>query len=99
MVLGRAMPVTAVAPKYQWADTTRSARGRGKCCPNARQASVKSLRSSAFMGLPCPMNSTGILLIFCSLEGVAHIRDDSFLAPRVRPVVRRSGDALAAFRA
>ncbi len=29
MVCGRSMAVTAVRPTYQWAETTRAARGRG----------------------------------------------------------------------
>ncbi len=40
MVRGWAMAVTAVALMYQWADTTRMARGRGTEAPNAAQASV-----------------------------------------------------------
>ena len=44
IVRGSAMAVTAVALMYQWADTTRMARGRGmavpKTAPKARQACV-----------------------------------------------------------
>ena len=40
MVRGRAIAVTAVALMYQWADTTRMARGRGTAAPKARHASV-----------------------------------------------------------
>ncbi len=54
------MAVTAVAPKYQWAETTSSARGRGSVRPSDFQASVKPFRSSVFIGLPWPMNSAGI---------------------------------------
>jgi hypothetical protein len=46
------MAVTAVAPKYQWAEMARIARGRGKCSPHARHASVKQLLSRVFIGLP-----------------------------------------------
>ena len=52
MVRGRSMAVTAVALMYQWADTTRIARGRGMAAANWRQASVKRLCSRAFIGLP-----------------------------------------------
>src|SRR6476646_1502423 len=54
------MPVTAVAPKYQCAETTRIARGRGSLRPRSRQAMVKPLRSSVFIGLPWPMNNAGM---------------------------------------
>ena len=41
IVRGRAIAVTAVALMYQWADTTRIARGRSAIdAPNARQACV-----------------------------------------------------------
>jgi len=39
-VRGRGIAVTAVAPKYQWAEMTSTARGRGSFSPNARQARV-----------------------------------------------------------
>ena len=60
MVRGRAMAVTAVALTYQWADTIRMARGRGTEAPKLRQASVKRLRSSAFIGLPWPRKAAGM---------------------------------------
>src|SRR3546814_12553413 len=41
----------------------RIAFGVGIIFPNARQATVYPLVSRVFIGLPCPMNSTGILLI------------------------------------
>src|SRR5262245_51846353 len=34
--------------------------GRGSVAPSVRHASVNRLRSSAFIGLPCPTNSAGI---------------------------------------
>ena len=40
MVFGRAMAVTAVVLTYQWAETTRIARGRGTDAPKWRQASL-----------------------------------------------------------
>ena len=52
MVRGCAMVVTAVALMYQCALITRMARGRGTGRPNARQAAVYRLSSSAFIGLP-----------------------------------------------
>ncbi|GIJ29946.1 hypothetical protein Vqi01_51080 [Micromonospora qiuiae] len=67
MVFGRGMAVTAVAPMYQWADTTRIARGRGTDCPKARQADVYRLSSSAFIGLPWPKNTAGIRVDVASL--------------------------------
>src|SRR4051812_8371306 len=60
MVRGRGMAVTAVALMYQWADTTRIARGRGTAAPKARQAWVYRLSSSAFIGLPWPRKAAGI---------------------------------------
>src|SRR5690606_14367137 len=59
MVRGRGIAVTAVALMYQCADTTRMARGRGTEAPNARQAAVKRLCSSAFMGEPWPRKAAG----------------------------------------
>ena len=40
IVRGRCMAVTAVALMYQCAETTRTARGFGTACPNARHARV-----------------------------------------------------------
>src|SRR3954452_8056322 len=60
MVRGRGMAVTAVALMYQWADTTRIARGRGTAAPKARQAWVYRLSSRAFIGLPWPRKAAGI---------------------------------------
>lgn len=41
IVRGCGIAVTAVAPSYQCADTTRTAGGRGSTCPNARHALVQ----------------------------------------------------------
>jgi PPOX class probable F420-dependent enzyme len=60
------MAVTAVALMYQWADTTRMARGSGTAAPKAAHASVYRLCSRAFMGLPCPMKAAGIASFFIS---------------------------------
>lgn len=60
MVRGLAIAVTAVAPMYQCADTTRSARGFGSLVPMSRHAFVYRFDSSVFIGLPWPMNSTGM---------------------------------------
>jgi hypothetical protein len=57
------MAVTAVAPIYQCADTTSSARGRGSWLPSARHPSVNPFRSRVFIGLPWPMNSAADLLM------------------------------------
>src|SRR5690349_3410221 len=61
MVRGLPIAVTAVPSVYQCADTHRMARGRGIDAPSRRQDSVYWLRSSVFIGLPCPKNTTGIL--------------------------------------
>ena len=63
MVRGRGMAVTAVALMYQCALTTRMARGRGTASPNARHAAVYLFTSSAFIGLPWPMNAAGIVAV------------------------------------
>src|SRR4051794_22981814 len=68
MVRGRAIAVTAVAPKYQWAETTSTARGRGSCRPIARHAAVKPFRSSVFIGLPWPMNKAGMGSVIVRLQ-------------------------------
>src|SRR5215218_7016543 len=62
-VRGRGMAVTAVACTYQCAETTRIARGRGTDRPNSRHALVYRLRSSAFIGLPCPKNAAGMTVM------------------------------------
>ena len=63
---GRGIAVMAVACTNQCAETTRMARGRGTDRPNARQASVYRLRSSAFIGLPWPKNAAGMTLMEAS---------------------------------
>src|SRR5690606_37498385 len=60
MVRGRGIAVIARDGTYQCAEMARIARGRGAAAPNARQASVKRLRSSAFIGLPWPRKAAGI---------------------------------------
>ena len=55
------MLVTADALMYQWADTTRMARGLGIAAPKSRQASVYRLWSRAFIGVPWPRNAAGIV--------------------------------------
>src|ERR1044072_3201653 len=67
IVLGLGIAVTAVAPKYQCAEMERIARGRGRCRPKARHASVKPFDSSVFIGLPWPMKRAGIDAIDLSL--------------------------------
>jgi len=62
MVRGRGIAVTAVTFTYQCAETTRIARGRGTLAPKSAQALEKRFRSSAFIGLPCPRNTAGIVL-------------------------------------
>src|ERR1051326_3645624 len=65
------MAVTAVAPKYQCAEITSSARGRGSCCPNARHAFVYPFVSSVFIGLPWPTNKAGSLVIAIDLTAMS----------------------------
>src|SRR5215813_5313966 len=60
MVRGRSLPVTREPGTYQWADIETIARGRGRASPSFSQALLYALRSSAFIGLPWPMNSAGI---------------------------------------
>src|SRR5262245_41079016 len=55
------MAVTPTPSTYQCAEIARITCGRGKEVPSVRQALVKRLRSSAFVGLPCPTKSAGIL--------------------------------------
>ena len=61
MVFGCAMLVTLVPFVSQCADTESIACGRGSVVPSACQLWLYLLSSMAFMGLPWPMNSTGIL--------------------------------------
>src|SRR5215472_14607076 len=63
MVLGCSIAVTAVFGMNQCAETTRIARGRGKDSPIAFQARVYRLSSIAFIGLPCPTKTAGILVL------------------------------------
>src|SRR4051812_5289111 len=58
------MAVTAVACTYQWAETTRIARGRGTDWPNACHASVYRFFSSAFIGFPWPKNAAGMTVMW-----------------------------------
>src|ERR1700744_6151214 len=91
MVRGLGIAVTAVAPKYQWAEMARIALGRGNLRPKARQASVKPLRSSVFIGLPWPMKRAGILAMFASrfplLEG-RRPNPGPVTPPRPAPILR-----------
>src|SRR6266705_6456214 len=61
MVFGLLIAVTAVPTVYQCADTHRIASGFGIELPRRCQDSVYWLRSSVFIGLPWPKNTTGIL--------------------------------------
>lgn len=61
MVRGDVIAVTAVARTYQCADTQRIDPGRGSRSASDLHASVNTLFSSVFMGLPCPMNTAGIV--------------------------------------
>src|SRR5258708_35643760 len=61
MGFGFSIAVTAVPSVYQCADMHRMALGFGMELPSHRQDSVYWLRSSVFIGLPCPKHTTGIL--------------------------------------
>src|SRR5436190_12289919 len=79
MVFGFSIAVTAVPSVYQCAETHRIALGLGIDSPSFRQVSVYLLRSSVFIGLPCPKNTTGILewaFVICGVMpgGTAAIR-------------------------
>src|SRR5690606_20456659 len=51
--------VTKVPGTYQCAETESTARGTGRLSPRARKARDQRLSSIAFMGEPCPTNTTG----------------------------------------
>jgi len=52
--------VRGVRGVSQWAEIHRTALGLGSRCPNSSQLRWNSLCSIAFIGSPCPMNTTGI---------------------------------------
>ncbi len=54
------MDVTIVAGMYQWADTQRTAPGRGIEAPRAVQPSLHLFCRMAFIGLPCPIKMAGM---------------------------------------
>jgi len=54
------MAVTQVSRVSQCAEIHKMALGLGKILATSRQAFENSLSSMAFIGLPCPMNNTGI---------------------------------------
>src|SRR5271155_1970266 len=54
------MAVTAVSSTYQWAETTRIARGFGRLAPKSFHATVKRLVSMEFIGLPWPRTAAGM---------------------------------------
>ena len=62
MVRGFPIAVTRVEPIHQWADIARTADGCGHDAANADHAAVCRLISSAFMGLPWPMNAAGMVV-------------------------------------
>ena len=66
MVRGCFIDVTRVPSDRQWAEMQRIAVGRGMRRATSDHARLNSLSSIAFIGLPCPMNSTGISVDFRS---------------------------------
>src|SRR5216684_4209131 len=66
MVRGERAKVTAVSETYQCAEMQRIALGRRSDLPILLQPSVYSLRSRAFIGLPCPKKIVGIVLLIAN---------------------------------
>src|SRR5688572_13220514 len=62
MVGGVRIAVTAVPRVHQWAETLRTVFGRPIVRAMDAQVRVASLSSMALTGLPCPKNTTGILV-------------------------------------
>src|SRR3546814_35577 len=96
MTRGWAMAVTAVAFVYQCAEMHSTARGAGTQPPNVRQASVKRLCSSVFIGLPCPTNPAGILV--CSLTNPSVLVWSGFILgqlARARSAAAHRGSSMA----
>jgi hypothetical protein len=50
-----------VAGRYQCAETHNTARGRGSSLPRRAQLRVQAFAWIAFIGLPCPKKTAGIL--------------------------------------
>src|SRR5262247_402072 len=86
MVRGRDIAVTAVTFTYQCAEMTTIPRGRGMLAPKSAQALEKRFRSSAFIGLPCPRNTAGIVLpAMCVASCVG------LIAPTAAPHLTQAG--------
>src|SRR5690606_29430919 len=67
MVFGFSIAVTWVPLVSQCAEITKTASGLGISLPNFAQVRENSLFSIPFIGEPCPMNNTGILVL-CSFK-------------------------------
>ena len=63
MTLGFSIEVTAEAFINQCAETAMIARGFGIDVANSDHALVNRFVSSVFIGLPCPINTAGIVAI------------------------------------
>src|SRR3546814_9782087 len=96
MTRGWAMAVTAGALVYQCADMHSTARGASTQPPNVRQASVKRLCASVFIGLPGPTNPAGILV--CSLTNPSVLVWSGFILgqlARARSAAAHRGSSMA----
>src|SRR5438034_4597056 len=78
MVFGFSIAVTAVPSVYQCAETHRIALGCGMDSPSFRHVSVYLLRSSVFIGLPCPKNTTGILGWAFAIRALCQVEQQQF---------------------
>ena len=82
MVGGLGMAVTNVPRVSQCADTHRIARGLGNPAATDRKPCTNSFSSIAFIGLPCPRNSTGIFSVGANVSASAP-NSPSFIAAAV----------------
>ena len=67
IVRGCIIDVTAVPRVSQCAEMQRTAVGTGSSRPSCLHSSVHTFVSMAFIGLPCPIKSTGIRSVFGKL--------------------------------
>ena len=83
IVLGLLIAVTKTPLVSQWAEILSIALGFGKAFPNWFHNNVCLLFSIAFMGLPWPTNTTGILVLL-----VFPVEDCMLLSRRVRVTIK-----------
>jgi len=63
---------------YQCAENAQDRFGPRDGLAEARQVSVYLLRSSVFIGLPCPKNTTGILEWAFAIWGLCQVEQQRF---------------------